>query len=61
METVIRRSVFAASDLGLHCLPMSHKKDAWLILVNKRVLFIVRAGLSYFLSSADFFLSIKEF
>ena len=24
----------AASDLGLHCLPMSHKKDARLIWVN---------------------------
>ena len=24
----------AASDLGLHCLPMSHKKDARLIRVN---------------------------
>ena len=23
-----------ASDLGLHCLPMSHKKDARLIWVN---------------------------
>ena len=23
--------VSSASDLGLHCLPMSHKKDAWLI------------------------------
>ena len=22
-----------ASDLGLHCLPMSHKMDTWLILV----------------------------
>ena len=25
---------FAASDLGLHCLPMYHKKDAWLKLVK---------------------------
>ena len=25
---------FAASDLVLHCLPMSHKKDARLILVK---------------------------
>ena len=25
---------FAASDLVLHCLPMSHKKDARLIWVN---------------------------
>ena len=24
----------AASELGLHCLHMSHKMDAWLILVN---------------------------
>ena len=22
-------------DLGLRCLPMSHKKDAWLIWVNR--------------------------
>ena len=26
---------FAASHLGLFCLPMSHKKDARLIWVNK--------------------------
>ena len=26
---------FAASDLGLFCLPMSHKKDARLIWVKK--------------------------
>ena len=25
---------FAASDLGLHCWPLSHKKDARLIWVN---------------------------
>ena len=25
---------FAASDLVLHCLPMSHKKDARLVWVN---------------------------
>ena len=24
----------AAADLGLHCLPMSHKKDARLLWVN---------------------------
>ena len=29
---------FAASHLGLFCLPMSHKKDARLIWVNKRKL-----------------------
>ena len=23
-----------ASDLGLHCLPMSHKKDSWLVWVK---------------------------
>ena len=33
METLIRQNV--ASDLGLHCLPMSHKKDARLIWVNE--------------------------
>ena len=26
---------FAVSDLGLHCLPMSHKKDAMLIWVKE--------------------------
>ena len=30
----LTRSRFAASDLGLHCLPLSHKKDAMLIWVN---------------------------
>ena len=28
----------AASDLGLHCLPMSHKKDAMLIWVNEKLM-----------------------
>ena len=28
----------AASDLGLHCLPMSHKKDARLICVKAAAL-----------------------
>ena len=28
MAILIRRRVFAASDLGLHCLLMSHKKNA---------------------------------
>ena len=28
VEIVIRRRVFAASDMGLHCLLMSHKKEA---------------------------------
>ena len=32
VETLI--SVFAASELGLHCLLMSHKKDARLICVK---------------------------
>ena len=26
---------YAASDLGLHCLHMSHKKDAWCVWVKK--------------------------
>ena len=30
-----------ASDLGLHCLPMSHKKDARLICVNSGVIEIL--------------------
>ena len=32
----------AASDLGLHCLPMSHKKDArfiWVKCVGNRFMF----------------------
>ena len=29
----------AGSDLVLHCLPMSHKNDARLILVNSRIVF----------------------
>ena len=28
---------YAASDLVLHCLPMSHKKDARLIWVNREL------------------------
>ena len=34
METLIRCRFLAASDLVLHCLPMSHKKDARLIWAN---------------------------
>ena len=36
VETLIRYQMprFAASDLGLYSLPMSHKKDARLIWVN---------------------------
>ena len=34
VETLIRRRVLAVSDLGLHCLPMSYKKDARLIWLN---------------------------
>ena len=33
----------AASDLGLHCFPMSHKKDArllWVNVVNKKIVFL---------------------
>ena len=32
VETLIRRHV--ASDLGLRCLPLSHKKDTMLTWVN---------------------------
>ena len=28
---------YAVSDPGLHCLPMSHKKDAMLIWVNSAI------------------------
>ena len=31
IETLIRRPINAASDLGLHGLPMSHKKDVMLM------------------------------
>ena len=34
VETLIRRPHYVASDLGLHCLLMSHKNDAGLIWVN---------------------------
>ena len=33
---------FAASDLVLHCLPLSHKKDARLIWVNATSLYFER-------------------
>ena len=39
VENLIRRRVFAASDLVLHCLPMSHTKDARLIWFNIKVFF----------------------
>ena len=38
VETLIRRRVSAASDLGLHCLPMSHKKEARLNWLNLCIL-----------------------
>ena len=34
VETLIRCRFLVASDLVLHCFPMSHKKDARLIWVN---------------------------
>ena len=34
VENLIRHHIFAASDLVLHCLPVSHKKDDRLIWVN---------------------------
>ena len=30
----------AASDLGMHCLPMSHKKEAMLIWVKVVIIFL---------------------
>ena len=36
IETLIRRPINAASDLGLHGLPMSHKKDVMLIWVKSK-------------------------
>ena len=36
--TQIRHRNTAASDLGLHCLPMSYKKDATLIWVHLKYL-----------------------
>ena len=37
----------AASDLGLHCFPMSHKKDArliWVNVVNKKKIVFLHAS-----------------
>ena len=42
---------FAASDLGLHPLPMSHKKDARLIWVNAPYFERVEHFFDYFHSS----------
>ena len=42
---MIGRYVFVASDLGLHCLPMSHKKGQQLGL----------NGLAVVMSCADFY------
>ena len=36
-----------SSDLGLHCLPMSHKKDTKLIWVDKYP-FLLAASLQYY-------------
>ena len=37
VETLIRWCIlrYAASDLGLHCFPMFHKKDPWLIWIKE--------------------------
>ena len=32
-ETLIRCHIYVASDFGLNCLPMSHRKDVRLIWV----------------------------
>ena len=34
-RTLPTRQCSAASDMDLHCLPLSHKKDSRLILVNE--------------------------
>ena len=41
VENLIRRRVFAASDLVLHCLPMSYTKDARLIWVKIKLFFFI--------------------
>ena len=45
---------FAASNLVLRCLPMSHKKDSRLIWVNK-LSESLHAGYFFMLSSVDFY------
>ena len=37
----------AASDLGLHCLPVSHKKDARLKWVNMNLLCWMKNGVDH--------------
>ena len=39
----------AVSDVGLHCLPMSHRKDARLIGVNLLVLRHISAKVVYYI------------
>ena len=40
MKKLIRRRISAASGLVLHCLPMSHKKDARLKWVNDETIIL---------------------
>ena len=40
-----------ASDLGLHCLPMSHKKDARHMLVKKKAIILQSYKSSSYLGS----------
>ena len=43
-QTVESLILFCGDDLVLHCLPMSHKKDARLILVNALALLYLNQG-----------------
>ena len=47
VENLIRRRVFAASDLVLHCLLMSQKKDTMLIWVKDHCLHIEDQSVYY--------------
>ena len=44
-EDSVSKQCSALSDLGLHCLHMSHKKDASLIWVKKAVFYFHRMTL----------------
>ena len=51
-----------ASDLGLHCLPLSHKKDArliWVYIKHDYYSYITKARIFLLIDLRDFFSDLE--
>ena len=61
MENLIKRRVFAVSDLVFHCLLMSHKKDTRLIWVKDHCLHMSNSTRIKLSAMVHHFLNRREF